>query len=67
MSQFLTSREFLLDRPCNQGDVAVFFTFIDEIEFAVQPLLYSDDSIDILILSSTNEAFLWIEIVKKSI
>jgi hypothetical protein len=36
--------------------------FTDEIESAVQPLLYFDDAIDILILASANKVFYWSEL-----
>jgi hypothetical protein len=57
MFSFLKSRTFLLDCPSNHGDVAVFLAFIEEIEFAVQPLLYFDDAIDVLILTSASKIF----------
>jgi hypothetical protein len=62
MFRFSNSQVFLLDRPSSQGDIVVFMAFTDEIESAVQPLLYFDDAIDILILASANKVFYWSEL-----
>jgi hypothetical protein len=67
MFRFSNSQVFLLDRPSSQGDIAVFLAFIDEIESVVQPLLYSDDAIDILILVSPSKVFYWSELEDRAL
>jgi hypothetical protein len=57
---------FLLDRSKSRGDVSVFLAFIEEIESVIQPLLYSDNAIDLLILASANEIFHWSELEDKA-
>jgi hypothetical protein len=66
MSSFLNSRMFLLDRPKSRGDVSVFLAFIEEVESVIQPLLFSDNAIDLLILASANEIFHWSELEDKA-